>query len=156
VFFVLEVGNRSVHVLGATPNPEGRWTTQQIRNLVMDLGDRLTQFRVLIQRPGRSVRRLLRRCPGRRRQPRGQDSSALPAGEGSGCMLRSFGSLSDVFGFVLVGVVWMAAGLGAREWDVGVGWVVEVLAFVVVALPADDPGASPVFDRLWVDLVDGG
>ncbi len=45
VFFVLEVGNRSVHMLGATPNPDGRWTTQQIRNLVMDLGDGLTQFR---------------------------------------------------------------------------------------------------------------
>jgi transposase InsO family protein len=49
VFFVLEVGNRSVHVLGTTPNPDGRWTTQQIRNLVMDLGDRLPQFRVLVR-----------------------------------------------------------------------------------------------------------
>jgi transposase InsO family protein len=49
VFFVLEVGNRSVHLLGATPNPEGRWTTQQIRTLVMDLGDGLTQFRVLVR-----------------------------------------------------------------------------------------------------------
>jgi putative transposase len=32
VFFVLEVGNRSVHLLGTTTNPEGRWTTQQVRN----------------------------------------------------------------------------------------------------------------------------
>ncbi len=31
VFFVLEVGSR-VHVLGTTTNPDGRWTTQQIRN----------------------------------------------------------------------------------------------------------------------------
>jgi hypothetical protein len=31
VFFVLEVANRSVHVLGATTNPDGRWTTQQVR-----------------------------------------------------------------------------------------------------------------------------
>jgi putative transposase len=49
VFFVLEVPNRSVHVLGATPNPDGAWTTQQIRNLVMDLGDHITQFRVLVR-----------------------------------------------------------------------------------------------------------
>jgi putative transposase len=49
VFFVLEVGNRAVYVLGATPNPDGQWTTQQVRNLVMDLGDHLTQFRVLVR-----------------------------------------------------------------------------------------------------------
>jgi putative transposase len=36
VLFVLEVGNRAVHLLGATPNPDGQWTAQQIRNLVMD------------------------------------------------------------------------------------------------------------------------
>jgi transposase InsO family protein len=49
VFFVLEVGNRSVHLLGTTPNPDGRWTTQQIRNLVIDLGDHFTQFQVLVR-----------------------------------------------------------------------------------------------------------
>jgi putative transposase len=49
VFFVLEAGNRSVHLLGTTTNPEGRWTTQQVRTLVMDLDDHLTQFRFLIR-----------------------------------------------------------------------------------------------------------
>jgi transposase InsO family protein len=49
VFFVLEVPNRSVHLLGTTTNPDGRWTTQQIRNLVMDLGDHVTQFRFLVR-----------------------------------------------------------------------------------------------------------
>ncbi len=49
VFFVLEVGSRYVHVLGTTTNPDGRWTTQQIRNLALDLGDRADEFRLLIR-----------------------------------------------------------------------------------------------------------
>jgi transposase InsO family protein len=49
VFFVLEVGSRYVHVLGTTTNPDGGWTTQQIRNLVMDLGDRVDEFRFFVR-----------------------------------------------------------------------------------------------------------
>jgi hypothetical protein len=81
VFFVVEVGNRSVHLLGTTTNPDGRWTTQQVRNLVINLGDRVTQFRVSRPRPGRPVHRIIRYCLGRCGNPRGPDSTTLPAGE---------------------------------------------------------------------------
>jgi putative transposase len=43
--FVIEVGSRYVHILGITANPDGAWTAQKIRNLLMDLGDRAGEFR---------------------------------------------------------------------------------------------------------------
>ena len=46
--------SRYLHILGVTANPDGRWTTQQARNLLLDLAKRATAFSYLVRdRTGR-------------------------------------------------------------------------------------------------------
>ena len=47
--FVLEVSTRHGHVLGVTAHPGGARATQQVRNLLMDLGEHADRFRFLIR-----------------------------------------------------------------------------------------------------------
>ena len=48
VLFFLELGSRRVHVAGCTANPDGRWTSQQARQLAWSFSERATPARFLI------------------------------------------------------------------------------------------------------------
>jgi putative transposase len=78
VFFVLDVGSRYVHIFSITPNPDGLWTIQQARNLLMDLGEGVEQFTFLTRDRAGAVRRNLRHRAGRRRRHRVQDPTPEP------------------------------------------------------------------------------
>jgi putative transposase len=78
VLFALEVADRSLQVLGVTADPDGHWTSQQARNLVMDLGEDVARFRFLVR--DRAGQFATANCPVRCSRG-GQDPAAVPAGE---------------------------------------------------------------------------
>lgn len=49
VLFFIELATRRVHIAGITTNPDGRWVTQQARNLLMQLDDEAVRPRFLIR-----------------------------------------------------------------------------------------------------------
>ena len=46
---LIEHGTRRVHLAGITAHPDGAWTAQAARNLLMDLGHRVTTIKFLIR-----------------------------------------------------------------------------------------------------------
>jgi hypothetical protein len=144
VFFVLEVSTRHVHVLGVTAHPDGPWTVQQVRNLLMDVGERAAGFRFLIRdRAGQFTEafdavladadieavKIPPQSPSAKPRVAYCTSSERWAGRWRSC--RSQGVVAAS----------LVAGRG-----VGSGRVVEDFAFVVIPLPADNSGVVPDLD----------
>ncbi len=141
---VIEHGTRRVHLAGITANPDGAWTTQAARNVLMDLGQRATTVKFLIRdRAGQFTSsfdavftaegiRVLASPP---QAPRAKPRVAYcTSSERLTARWRSCRSHGVVPASLVAG------------WRVGSGRVAGDFAFVVIPLPADNSGVVPDLD----------
>ena len=69
VLAVIEHATRRVRILGVTLHPTGEWTAQQVRNLIMDLGEQAHQVKFMIRDRGSNYTAAFERGPRRCRDP---------------------------------------------------------------------------------------
>jgi hypothetical protein len=83
VLFFIELASRRGHFGGLTANPNGRWVTQQARNLAMTPAEAGAARALPRPRPRQQVHARLRRGVPNRGHPRDQDSGTGATGEGA-------------------------------------------------------------------------
>src|SRR6516162_6368778 len=136
--------SRRVQLAGITTQPDGAWTTQAARNVLMDLDQRATSVKFLIRDhagqftssfdavfTAEGIRILASPPQAHRAKPR---VAYCTSSERFVARWRSCRSDGVVPASLVAG------------WRVGSGRVVEDLAFVVIPLPADNSGVVPDLD----------